>query len=175
MKRLLKISRIVPIIGALIILVIVAGTIWYQRAEPLMNTGFTVFTDAVSKDKYYTIEVVNKSQTNIDIQSVTVNGKQVPDSAQLGITYDSNHLVQFAGDQTDPATKVMDLHDASIAPQLFGEEVHAVLTGKESSGHRTPIHYGIIIKFSEEAIQEVTIRYRYLGFTKVCVFPLLVE
>lgn len=166
MKRLTDISRLIPIVGALFILVMIAAIIWYQRADPLLDNGLTVYTDPVGNYKVYTIEVVNRSESIIDIQSVTVNGKKMPDHVQLGITYDSGHLVQFLGDQTDPATKLMDLDDASIQPQLSKQEIRTVLASKVNSNKSTPIHYGIVVRYDEEPLQEVTIRYTYLGLTK---------
>lgn len=154
-------------ISALFLLGVMAAFAWYQRTDPLVDNGLTIYTDPVDKYKVFTIEVVNRGRTAIDIESVTVNGKRKPDLAQLGITYDSGHLVQYMGDQTDPATKFMNLHDASIFPQLSDEKIQALLASKPNSNKPTPVHYGIIVRYDQEPLQDVTIRYTYLGFTKV--------
>ncbi|MDQ0875882.1 hypothetical protein QFZ77_004541 [Paenibacillus sp. V4I3] len=167
MKRLTGISRLVAMIGALTVMVVIAVIIWYHRADPLNDNGLTVYTDPVGNFKVYTIEVVNRSESDIDIQSVTVNSEKMPNRVQLGITYNSGRLVQFLGDQTDPATKLMDLHDASIQSQLSDQEIRTILASKVNSNKQTPIHYGVVVRYDEEPLQEVTIRYTYLGFTKV--------
>jgi hypothetical protein len=91
----------------------------------------------------------------------------MPALVQLGITYDSHHLVQFLGEQSDPATKLMDLLDSSIQPQLSAEEIQTILVSKANSKKRTPIHYGVVVRYDKESLQDMTIRYTYLGFTKV--------
>ncbi|MDQ6420403.1 hypothetical protein RB620_13240 [Paenibacillus sp. LHD-117] len=140
MKRLRDIPWLVPIVGALFIFTVIAAIIWYQRSDPFIDNGLTVYTDPVDNYKVYTIEVFNKSKSDIDIQSVTVNGEKIPDYIQLGISY-SGRLVQFFGDQTDPATKLMDLQDASIQPQLSAQEIQAILSGKVNLKKPTPIYY----------------------------------
>lgn len=64
--------------GALAVMVVIAAIIWYHRADPLIDNGLTVYTDPVGNYKVYTIEVVNRSESDIDIQSVTVNGEKMP-------------------------------------------------------------------------------------------------
>ena len=167
MKRFKNISWLVPMVGAFLILAMIAAVIWYQRSDPLISNGLTVYTDPDGNFKVYTIQVANRSKSDIDIQSVTVNGEKMPDLVQLGITYDSSHLVQFLGEQTDPATKLMDLHDASIQPQLSAEEIQTILVSKANSKKRTPIYYGVVVRYDKESLQDMTIRYTYLGFTKV--------
>jgi hypothetical protein len=154
-------------VGAFLILAVIAAVIWYQRSDPLIYSGLTGYTDPDGNFKVYTIQVVNRSNSDIDIQSVTVNGETMPDLVQLGITYDSHHLVQFLGEQTDPATKLMDLHDASIQPQLSAEEIQTILVSIANSKKRTPIHYGVVVRYDKESLQDMTIRYTYLGFNKV--------
>lgn len=167
MKRRSSISWLVPIVGAFVIVAVIAAIIWFQRSDPLIDNGLTVYTDPEGNGKVYTLEVINRSRSDIDIQSVTVNGGTAPDQIQLGITYDSNRLVQFFGEQTDPATKLMGLHDASIRPHRSAEEIRTILARNANSEKRTPIHYGIVVRYDEGAVQEMTIRYTYLGFTKV--------
>ncbi|RAP77225.1 hypothetical protein [Paenibacillus montanisoli] len=167
MKRLKNRLRFVSIVSALFILGVIAAIIWYQRADPLIYNGITIYTDPGGKNKVYTIEIGNRSGTEIKLQHVTVNDRKKPDLVQLGITYNSSHLVQFMGNQTDPATKIMDLQDAPIHPQLSAKKIRAVLASNVNSNKSTPIHYGIVVRYDQEPLQEVTIRYDYLGFTKV--------
>ncbi|MCR2807147.1 hypothetical protein [Paenibacillus soyae] len=153
--------------GAFILVAAIAAVIWYQRADPLDDTGLTVYTNSADMYKAYTVEIVNKSKSAIDILSVTVNDGQTPDYARLGITYDSPHLVQFFEEETDPATQIMELHDATIEPQLPSKDMTAAIMNKDNEKEPTPIHYGIVIRYDKDPIQEVKNRYRYLGFTKV--------
>ncbi|TLS50786.1 hypothetical protein FE782_19000 [Paenibacillus antri] len=166
MKRRKSYSWLVPLVGAFLIAAI-AAAVWFQRSEPLIDNGLTIYEDPDGNGKVYTLEIVNGSNSDIDIQSVTVNGGTVPDRIQLGITYDSNRLVQFLGEQTDPATTLMGLHDASIQPQLSAEEIRTIVARKTNSEKRTPIHYGLVVRYDQGAVQEMTIRYTYLGFAKV--------
>ncbi|REK75090.1 hypothetical protein [Paenibacillus paeoniae] len=164
MKQVSGRLKLLSAVGALLILAIIATIIWYQRTEPLMDDGLTVYQNPDSKIKFYTMMIVNKSNSTIDIQRVTVNGEKIPDNVQLGITFDSGRLVQYLGDETYPATKMMNLHDASILPQLPVQEIGAIIASEVKK--HTPIHYGIVVRYDQEAIQEMTIRFTYLGFTK---------
>src|SRR5690606_9844443 len=108
--------------------------------------GLTTYTDNVGNYKVYTIMLKNNSSTDIDIQSVTVNGNMKPDLVQLGITYNSLHLVQYSGEQTSPATKFMDLHTHSIIhPQLSQQKIQTIIENRAKSNQETPIFYGIAV------------------------------
>ncbi|RIX50249.1 hypothetical protein D3P08_20570 [Paenibacillus nanensis] len=105
MKQLNMPMRLIFIVGVFLIAVLVAAVVWYQRSDPLDNTGMTVYTD----DK--------------------------------------------------------GAH-ASIEPQLSGQEIQSALASSTPQ-RSTPIHYGIVVRYDEEPLQEVTIRYSYLGFNKI--------
>lgn len=167
MKRLKTKTWPVAGVGALFLLAAIAAIMGYQRADPLISNGMGVYADPTGNYMVYSIQVVNASKTDIDIQSVTVNGGQTPDYVQLGIAYNSNSLIQYAEDKTDPSIKMIDLHDASIEPQLSPAKVQAIIFNKEKAKKPTPIHYGIVVRHLKEPLREVTIRYTYLGFTKV--------
>jgi hypothetical protein len=166
LKRLKNKSLLVTLVSTLIIIGIMGVSIWYYCADPLTDDGLTTYTDKSGNYNVYTIMLINKSRTDIDIQSVTVNGKMKPDLVQLGITYNSGHQVQFMGEQTDPATKFMDLHTESIHPQLSEQKIRTIIENKTKSNQKTPIHFGIAVRFDQQPLQEVTIRYKYLGLTK---------
>ncbi|WP_168118635.1 hypothetical protein [Paenibacillus sp. HB172176] len=166
MKRFSKFAWIaLAAVCVVLVLGVIAAILWYQRADPLLNNGLTTFSSPEGK-KIYTIELVNASDSDIDIRSISVNGGKQPDFAKLGITYDSEQTVQYFGDQTDPATEIMELHEAAIEPQLSREEKQAVFASNATSKQHTPIHYGVVVQYDKEPIREVTIRYTYLGFTK---------
>lgn len=166
LKRIRGIPLAVTLVVAFIFLAIIVVIMWYLQADPLIDNGLSEYTAPDGNMKAYTIELVNNGSSDIDIQSVTVNGGNIPDLVQLGITYNSGHLVQYWGEQTDPATKIMDLHEASIHPKLSPEEIQNVFANLETSKTQTPIHYGVVVRYDKEPIQEVTIRYTYLRFTK---------
>jgi hypothetical protein len=92
---------------------------------------------------------------------VEINGHEKPDKVQLGVTYDSGAMVQVG--LSNPAIIFMDLKDSSIYPELSPEEFQTALVEKV----HTPMHYGIRILYERSTIKKVTIRYKYLGFTKV--------
>ncbi|HZG84102.1 hypothetical protein [Paenibacillus sp.] len=166
MRKSIRFYRLLLMVGALMILLVTATIIWYLRSDPLISNGLTIYTDP-NGNKVYSIQVVNRSKSDIKLQSVKVNGAAIPDHVQLGITFNSSRLVQFLGAETDPNTKVMDLNAASIRPQLSATDMQTIFAGKMNSKKLTPIHYGVIVRYDKEPIQEVTIRYSYLGFTKV--------
>lgn len=166
MDRLKNKSLLVTLVSAFIVIGVIGVSIWYNQTDPLMDDGLTTYTDPVDQHKVYTIMLINKSSTDIDIQSVTVNGKMKPDFVQLGITYNSDHMVQYVGEETFPATKFMDLHTESIHPKLSDQKVRTIFENKAKSNQRTPIHYGIAVRFDQHPLKKVTIRYKYLGLTK---------
>ena len=153
-------------VGALLILGVTAASICYLRSDPLISNGLSVFTDP-NGNKVYTIEIINRSSSDIKLQSVTVNGAATPDFVRLGIAFDTGRMVQYMGAETDPNTKLMDLSAAVIQPRLSAGEMQSILAGKLNTKEPTPIHYGIVVRYDKAPIREVTIRYRYLGFTKV--------
>ncbi|SDX05341.1 hypothetical protein [Paenibacillus sp. CF384] len=166
LKRLKYKSLLVTLVSALIIIGVISVSIWYYRADPLVDDGVTTYTDIDGNYHVYTIMLINKSRTDINIQSVTVNGKMKPDLVQLGISYNTGHQVQFMGEKTDPATTFMDVHNQSIRPQLSSQKIRTIIENKANSNQKTPIYYGIAIRFDQQPLEEVTIRYTYLGLTK---------
>jgi len=56
----------------------------------------------------------------------------------------------------------MELSASSIYPALSLGEIQAALEKKE----HTPMQYGLRIRYEHQPIQNVTITYKYLGFTK---------
>jgi len=165
-QRLTKRSRLVMIVLACVLVAVITALVWYIRTDPLMDDGLTTYTDPVDQHKVYTVELVNLSRFDIHIQSVTVNNGMKPDFAQLGVTYDSGHLVQYMGDQTDPNTKFMDFHEFSIQPRLTEQELRNIFANKENAKKPTPIYYGVAIRYDSAPVKEVTVKYSYLGLTK---------
>ncbi len=145
------------------VLIIGAGSVWvsFSRKEPLIQNGAGLYTEADGAE-FHVVELLNTSQRDIKLTGVTVNGSHLPDVAQLGITYDSGHIVQYMGENTDPATKFMELDEAAIHPRLKAEKVQQVIQQKAN----TPIHYGVLVRYDKEPVLEIAIHYTYMGFNK---------
>jgi hypothetical protein len=135
---------------------------WYRITDPLANYGISDFNYQDGKQKEYVIELSNEGYGKIDILSVNINGDDKPDKVQLGVTYDSGHMVQVLSFPV-PAIVFMDLKASSIFPELTEEEFNAAMEKKV----HTPMEYGLRIRYEKKSIQSVTIKYKYLGFTKV--------
>lgn len=152
-------------IAAILVILLIVGTgsVWlsHSRKEPLITNGTGLYNGA-NGTLFHVVELQNKSQRDIKLTGVTVNGGHIPDVAQLGITYDSGHIVQYMGERTDPATTFMELDAAAIHPRLKTKEVQQVIQAKKN----TPIHYGVLVKYDKEPVREIFIHYTYMGFAK---------
>ncbi|WP_261304351.1 hypothetical protein [Paenibacillus andongensis] len=146
----------------LTIIGLVSATTWYQITDPLTNEGLQQVNYQDVGQKEYVLELSNVGNGKIDILSVMINGDNTPDTVQLGVTYDSAAMVQVLSNP-DPALKFTDIHASSIYPKLSLKEFHAALEKKV----QTPMQYGLRFRYEKQPIQSVTIRYKYLGFTKV--------
>ena len=140
----------------LTIIGLVSATTWYQVTDPLTNNGLQ------QGQKEYVFELSNVGYGKIDILSVMINGDDTPDMVQLGVTYDSGAMVQVLPNP-NPAIKFTDIHASSIYPKLSLKEFRAALEKKV----QTPMQYGLRIRYENQLIHSVTIRYKYLGFKKV--------
>ncbi|KRF13669.1 hypothetical protein [Paenibacillus sp. Soil787] len=145
----------------LILIGMVVVTSWYRHTDPLIDDGLQEVSYQGGGQKEYVIQFRNEGYGKIDIISVKTNG-ETPATVQLGVSYDSAALVQVLPD-SDQAIKFMDIRAASIYPKLSVKEFHEALEKKV----HTPIHYGLRIRYDKQPIERVTIRYKYLGFTKV--------
>ncbi|MFC4099867.1 hypothetical protein [Paenibacillus xanthanilyticus] len=163
MISLLTFARRSFIIGAFALVVLLGVVIWFDRADPIRDDGLTTYSDPGGRYKIYTVMVKNESRQDIKLQSVQVNDGEKPMIAKLGITYGSGHQVQYLGEQTDPATRFVELEASPIQPQASEEEILAII----ANGKSTPTHYGIMFRYDDEPVQQITIRYTYYGLPKV--------
>ncbi|NIK70602.1 hypothetical protein [Paenibacillus sp. BK720] len=162
MKTAKRLTSII-VYGCLIIVIGIAAAagIWYQQTEPLNTDGLSTFTPPDGKPPEYVVGLVNKGLRKIDIVSVTINGTSPSGPVQLGITYDSGQFVQVMPEPV-PEIEFMGIHDSSIYPALSGHELTKAINKKA----HTPILYGIRFSAEEGTVQSVTVKYKYLGFTK---------
>lgn len=133
---------------------------WYRITDPLANNGLNIKEQENQSE--YVLELSNEGYGKIDILSVKINGGDASDMVQLGVTYDSPQMVQILPDP-DPSIEFMDIHASSIYPKLSIEEFHEAIKKKV----HTPMQYGLRFRYNKKSIQSVTIKYKYLGFTKV--------
>ncbi|OME86284.1 hypothetical protein BK120_10030 [Paenibacillus sp. FSL A5-0031] len=145
----------------ILIALVLSVIIWYRITDPLVNNGLQRINNHDGKVEEYVVELSNEGFQKIDIKKVSVNGEDRSDDVQLGISYDSTHMVQVLP-SLDPATQFMELSASSIYPALSRGEIQAALERKE----HTPMQYGLRIRYEHQPIQNVTITYKYLGFTK---------
>ncbi|WP_426454000.1 hypothetical protein ACP26L_16135 [Paenibacillus sp. S-38] len=143
---------------------IAAFLMWLAVTEPLQSTGLDTVEHREEGYTEYVIGLENAGVGAIELLSVTVNGTEAPDLAQLGISYDSAHLVQVMP-EPEPAIRFMELNAAPINPKLTPEQMREALELK----FNTPISYGLRLRLDEAPITRVTVRYRYLGFSKTAV------
>lgn len=155
-KKMVMGTSLFIIVGLLI-----SMTVWYQITEPLVNNGLQQVNNEDGQTHEYVLELSNEGYVKIDILSVKINGEDQSDLAQLGIAYDSGRMVQVLPTH-DPDLQFMDLKASSIYPALSQDEFKAALAKKE----HTPMQYGLRLRYDNQSIQNVTIKYKYFGFTK---------
>lgn len=156
LKNIIMGMSLLIIIGLLFAIIL-----WYRATDPLANNGLQT-VNAEEKHLEYVLELSNEGYGKIDILSVRINGGDAPDLVQLGVAYDSGHMVQILPNP-DPSIEFMDIHASSIYPKLSIEEFHEAIKKKV----HTPMQYGLRFRYNKKSIQSVTIKYKYLGFTKV--------
>lgn len=133
---------------------------WYVSSDPLVSDGLSSYQ--IGQERGVVLQISNEGYGNIKLLSVEVNGQTPPTPVSLGIAYDTGQFVQVLPDP-HPHIRFMDLQASPIYPKPSPEEMKEALNKQEN----TPIHYGIRIIYDEEQpIRSVTIRYKYLGFTK---------
>ena len=128
--------------------------IFFLNSKPLQISGYSEYSN--SEDKKIYIELDNNGWFDIHLKEVLVNNKK-PSEIKLVISY-TGQMVS-AGIEGDPLTKSINIGAAPIHPKLTVEEVEEAIKTKT-----TPIDYGIGIN-NEEVIENIMIKYKYLGFT----------
>ncbi|MCM3630616.1 hypothetical protein M3194_25115 [Paenibacillus glycanilyticus] len=162
MKRAKRLMRVI-VYAVLITIVGVAAAagIWYRHTAPLVNDGVSTISTPEGELLEYVVDLQNQGFRKIDLVSVTIGGPPDPGPVQLGITYDSGQIVQVLPEPV-PAIEYMGIHDSSIYPALSDAEFRKAVAMKT----HTPIHYGIRFAANRGPIHSVTVKYKYLGFTK---------
>jgi hypothetical protein len=145
------------IIGASVLFILILSALSsIYLSNPIIINGISEYHKDGRKE--IVLETINKGISSIRIQEVRVNGNNKPKRIYLGISYDTNQMVQYG--LNDPLIQFVALDKEDIIPELTIDETLKAIKRKE----KTPIKYGIRIEFCEEAIHNVTVKYKYFGF-----------
>ncbi|WP_078548599.1 hypothetical protein [Litchfieldia alkalitelluris] len=138
-------------------ILILSFVAFIQFSNPLKMDG--IFTTTNENGKIDIVfEVSNEGFNRIKLREVTINNNKTPDSLELGISYDTGHLVQSGLDH--PLIRFTEIDEKYIFPSLSPQESMKAIERKEM----TPIHYGIKVEFHDELMESMTIKYYYFGF-----------
>ena len=155
------------LIIACIIISLIGGFISFvYLSNPLVLDGSKTIHTKPNNTFDITYNIYNKGSRNIEFQEVYINGEASHETIDLGISFDTGHIVQ-AG-TTNPNTLFFPLQEQSVKPKLSNEEIDEALKKKEM----TPIDYAIRIKDFTGTIEIMTIKYNYFGFTVTKQFEL---
>lgn len=157
MKLKKNIGIIVMTFGLLLLIVLIG---WYRATNPLQDSGLQTYE--LPSENGVVLGLENKSHFSVKLMDVTVNGESTTEPVYLGISFDTNSYVAMSPDP-DPNIQFMNIVDHPIYTQLTGKDADEAIKRKQ----HTPIHYGIrIVNNTSKPMKYITIRYKYLGFTK---------
>ncbi|MDR7071492.1 hypothetical protein [Fictibacillus barbaricus] len=153
---MIKKSKLIVITLILLLIGVVFFT-FVQLSYPIRIDGVSTSTKEDGK-KEIVFQFYNLGLKRITIKEVTLNHRKQPKELALGISYDTEHLVQSGID--NPMIKFMKVDAAPIKPKLNKKEITDAFNRKEN----TPIYYGIKMEFEKEPIKSMTVKYKYFGF-----------
>ncbi|MBD7969297.1 hypothetical protein [Paenibacillus gallinarum] len=145
-----------------LLILFIMGCFLISYSTPLKSYGMS------NNDEHTTIyfEITNEGRSALKLMEVKVNDNLEPSHVELGISY--NGRLVTAGFENEKRTKLVGINEELIHPELLRDQTLALIQDDEN---QIPIHYGIRI-INNKTIQNVTIKYKYYGMTKVANFEL---
>ncbi|SFA87719.1 MULTISPECIES: hypothetical protein [unclassified Bacillus (in: firmicutes)] len=151
MKKKLSIISLILIFSVLVFIT------FAKFSNPICIDGVSISIKEDGKNDVV-FHIYNKGLKSVTIEEFTLNNKNHPKGLALGISYDTQQLVQSG--TNNPLIKFMKIDSELIEPRLTNQEMKEAIKRKEM----TPIHYGIRVEYDEEPIESMTIKYQYFGF-----------
>lgn len=145
-----------------LLILFIIGCFLISYSTPLKSYGMSNNTE----NKTIYLEITNESRSALKLMEVKVNDDMKPSNVKLGISY--NGRMVTAGFEDEKRAKLVGINEELIHPELLSDQALAFMQDEDN---QIPIHYGIRI-INNEAIQNVTIKYKYYGITKVANFEL---
>jgi hypothetical protein len=154
-------KRLRLLILSFIVLIASVSIYMHFLSSPIQVTQYTKSND----NKSIVLGIENKGWRDVKLVEVTINGRHIPKSVDLGIGYSSLHV---GFDTVDQYVEYVPLDSRGVQPKLSNEKLleqfEKLGQEKLSDGALLPTNYGVRI-VSDIEIDSVSIRYKYLFFS----------
>jgi hypothetical protein len=137
---------------------ILACLVLYLKLNPpLTSEGY-----GWSKEKpgIVTVELQNEGFHSVKLTKILVNGSEVPDIVELGVSRSNAVIGLFAVKNEIEGISFHNIHEYDIEPKLSREEVIQL---DELDVRSTIRHYGLALDHCKK-IDSVSVKYTYFGF-----------
>jgi hypothetical protein len=137
---------------------ILACLVLYLKLNPpLTSEGYGW---SVEKPGIVTVELQNEGFHGVKLTEILVNGGEVPDKVELGVSRSNAVIGQFAVEDEIEGISFHNIHEYDIEPKLSREEVIQL---EELDIRSTIRHYGLALEHCKK-IDSVSVKYTYFGF-----------